>query len=106
MYTIVYDKSARDIFWNLCGRQKDHLELTKEKLIEDSFRHSEPLKGKGYKGVRSPRFGRHRILLKVDAEMFQVAIVGGDDRRHVYTQLYNYVCDLRRSLSPPRHYRY
>ncbi|GFX50148.1 hypothetical protein TNCV_773111 [Trichonephila clavipes] len=85
MYTIVYDKSAQDIFWNLCGRQKDHLELTKEKLIEDPFRHSKPLKGKLYKGVRSARFGRHRILLKVDEEMSQVIIMGGDDRGRVYS---------------------
>ncbi|GFX50132.1 hypothetical protein TNCV_772951 [Trichonephila clavipes] len=85
MYTIVYDKSARDIFSNLCGREKDHLELAKEKLIEDPFRHSKPLKGKLYKGVRSARFGKHRILLKVDAEMSQVTIIGGDDRGHVYS---------------------
>ncbi|GFV29873.1 hypothetical protein TNCV_2083381 [Trichonephila clavipes] len=84
MYTLVYDKSARDIFWNLCGRQKDHLELAIEKLIEDPFRHSKPLKGKLYKGA-SARFGKHRILLKVDAEMSQVTIMGGDDRGHVYS---------------------
>ncbi|GFR07103.1 hypothetical protein TNCT_305251 [Trichonephila clavata] len=84
MYTIVYAKTARDIFSNLCGRQKDHLELTKEKLVEDPYRHSKPLKGKDHKGVRSARFGRHRILLRVDQEMSQVTIVGGDDRGRVY----------------------
>ncbi|GFQ81864.1 hypothetical protein TNCT_358511 [Trichonephila clavata] len=57
MFTIVYGKSARGIFPNLCGVEKDHLELTKEKLVEDPYRNSKPLKGKKFKGVRSARFG-------------------------------------------------
>ncbi|GFY50270.1 hypothetical protein TNIN_112401 [Trichonephila inaurata madagascariensis] len=85
MFTIVYAKSAKDTFSNLTGNEKDHLELTKEKLVEDPYRHSKLLKGKDFKGIRSARFGRHRILFRVDAEMSQVTIVGGNDRGHVYS---------------------
>ncbi|GFQ97614.1 hypothetical protein TNCT_101341 [Trichonephila clavata] len=88
MFTIVYGKSARGIFPNLCGVEKDHLELTKEKLVEDPYRNSKPLKGKKYKGARNARFGRHRILFRVDPKMAQVTIVGGDDRGRVFTLTY------------------
>ncbi|GFY69383.1 hypothetical protein TNIN_260151 [Trichonephila inaurata madagascariensis] len=53
----------------LATTPRDHLESTIQKFIEDPFRHSEALKGKGYKWVRGTRFGRHRILLTVDPEM-------------------------------------
>ncbi|GFY73203.1 hypothetical protein TNIN_68931 [Trichonephila inaurata madagascariensis] len=77
-------KSGQEAFSNPLS-SGDHLESTIQKFIEDPFRHSEALKGNGYKWVRGTRFGRHRILLTVDPEMSQVTIMELDDLGCVYS---------------------